>query len=139
MNTWIFYALGSAVSAGLVAIFGKIGISKVDSTLATTVRAIIMAVFLACVCIGFGKWNLVKTIDNKAFLYIALSGIAGAVSWLFYFFALKNGPTSAVAAIDKTSIVFVFVFATFFLADKFTWLKALGAVLVALGAIVMSL
>ena len=139
MQPWILYSLLSAISAGAVAIFGKIGISKVDSTLATTVRAIIMAIFLVSTCLALGKFNLIKTIDNKALLFITLSGIAGAISWIFYFLALKNGPTSAVSAIDKTSVVFVFIFAIFFLSEKFTWLKALGALLVALGAIAMSL
>lgn len=139
MQPWILYAILSAVSASLVAIFGKIGISKVDSTLATTVRAIIMAIFLVSASLALGKFNLIKTIDNKALLFITLSGIAGAISWIFYFMALKNGPTSAVSAIDKTSVVFVFVFAIIFLSEKFTWLKALGAVLVGVGAIVMAL
>lgn len=142
MQTWILYAIFSAVSAGLVAIFGKIGISKVDSTLATTVRAIIMALFLVGASLTLGKFSLIKTIDSKALLFITLSGIAGAVSWLFYFFSLKNAPNSAVtavAAIDKTSIVFVFIFASLFLAEKFTWLKVLGVSLVAIGALVMAL
>ena len=139
MQPWILYAILSAVSASFVAIFGKIGISKVDSTLATAVRAIIMAVFLVATCLSLGKFNLIKTIDNKALLFITLSGIAGAISWIFYFLALKNGPTSAVSAIDKTSVVFVFIFALLFLSEKFTWLKALGALLVGLGAIVMAI
>ena len=139
MQPWILYSLLSAFFAGLVAIFGKIGISKVDSTLATTVRAIIMVLFLVSASLSLGKFHLLKTIDNKALLFITLSGIVGAISWLFYFLALKNGPTTVVAAIDKTSIVFVFIFALLFLSEKFTWLKALGAFLVALGAVVMAL
>jgi transporter family protein len=139
MQPWIFYAILSAVFASFVAIFGKIGISKVDSTLATTVRAIIMAGFLLTASLALGKFNLIKTIDNKALLFIALSGIVGAISWIFYFIALKSGPTSAVSAIDKTSIVFVFIFAIIFLSEKFTWLKALGAILVGVGAVVMAL
>ena len=135
MQPWIFYAILSAVFAGFVAIFGKIGISQVDSTLATTVRAIIMAVFLVTVSLAIGKFNLIKTIDNRALLFIALSGIAGAISWIFYFLALKNGPASAVSAIDKTSIVFVFIFALILLSEKFSWLKFAGILLVALGAI----
>lgn len=139
MQPWILYAILSAVSASFVAIFGKIGISKVDSTLATTVRAIIMAIFLVTACLSLGKFNLIKTIDSKALLFITLSGIAGAISWIFYFSALKNGPASAVSAIDKTSVVFVFIFAFLFLSEKFTWLKALGALLVGVGAVVMAL
>ena len=43
MSTWILFALLSAVFAALVAILGKVGIKDVDSTLATTVRAVVMA------------------------------------------------------------------------------------------------
>ncbi|MFA6475776.1 MAG: EamA family transporter, partial [Patescibacteria group bacterium] len=46
MAGWIIYALLSAAFAGLVAIFGKVGMKDIDSTLATTVRSVIMAGFL---------------------------------------------------------------------------------------------
>jgi hypothetical protein len=39
---WFSYAVLSATLAGLVPIFGKVGVSGIDSTLATTVRAAIM-------------------------------------------------------------------------------------------------
>ena len=87
--SWIVYALLSAAFAALVAIFGKIGISKVDTTLATTVRAIVMALFFIIVALILNKEKLIGTIDRHAFLFILLSGLAGAVSWLFYFLALK--------------------------------------------------
>ncbi len=137
--SWIVYALLSAAFAALVAIFGKIGISKVDTTLATTVRAIIMALFFIIVALILNKEKLIGTIDRHAFLFILLSGLAGAVSWLFYFLALKNGPTSAVAAIDRTSVAIVFILAVLFLGEKFHLRSAAGAVLVVAGAILMSL
>jgi transporter family protein len=137
--TWIFLGLLSAISAGLVAIFGKIGVSNLDSTLATTVRAIIMALFLIIVSLILGKFQLIKTIDNKALLFIILAGIAGALSWLFYFLALKLGPASGVAALDRLSVVFVLIFSVLFLAEKLTLYKFLGALLITIGAILMIL
>ena len=71
---WIFYALMSALGAALVAIFGKIGISKVDSTLATTVRAIVMAGLLIIFALALNKEKLIGTIDRHALLFIVLSG-----------------------------------------------------------------
>lgn len=136
---WVTYAILSAVFASLVAILGKIGLKDVDSTLATTVRAIVMAVFLVAVSLSLSKFSLFETFSGKAFAFIALSGVAGAISWLFYFLALKTGPTSVVAAIDKTSIVLVFVLAVLFLGESFTWAKAIGAVLVGAGALLMVL
>lgn len=137
--SWIGFALLSAIGAALVAVFGKIGIKHVDTTLATTVRAVIMAVFLVVVAALLGKGKLLGTIDRHALVYIILSGVAGALSWIGYFMALRLGPTSAVAAIDRTSVVMVFILATVFLSEKFTWGHAAGALLVALGAILMSL
>lgn len=135
----LIYALISALFAALVAIFGKIGLKDVDSTLATTVRSLVMASFLCVVAISLGKGALIHTIDSKALTYIILSGIAGALSWLFYFFAIKNGQVAGVAAIDRTSIVFVFILAVLFLGESFTWMKAFGAVCIVAGAILMAL
>ena len=139
MPLWIIYALLSAAFAALVAIFGKIGIQNIDSTLATTIRAIVMAGFLIVVALSLGKLPLLNTIHSKALLFIILSGVAGAMSWLFYFIALKHGQVTGVAALDRLSVVFVLVFALLFLGQKFTWASAIGAALITVGAILMTL
>lgn len=136
---WIAYGLLSAVFAGAVAILGKIGLKNVDSTLATSLRSVVMAVFLVTVSLSLGKFSNISSIDNKALFFIVASGIAGALSWLFYFFALKLGPASGVSAIDRTSAVFVLVLAVLFLGESLTWMKALGAALIVGGAILMIL
>ncbi len=139
--TWIFYALLSAGFASLVAIFGKVGIQNVDSTLATTVRAFIMAAFLLLVSLSLGKFKdfSVASFTGKEWVFIALAGVAGALSWLFYFFALKNGPAGSVAAIDRTSTIFVVLLAAVFLGEVFGWKQGAGAVLIALGAYLVTL
>lgn len=136
---WILLAILSAFFASLVAVFGKIGINNIDSTLATTIRVLIMAGFLTLISTVAGKFRLIGTINSKALLFIVLSGIAGAISWLFYFLALKRGPVSSVAALDRLSVAFVLIIAVLFLHEGFTWKSSLGAVLVTLGAVLMSL
>ena len=136
---WIIYACLSALFASFVVIFGKIGLKDIDSTLATTVRSVVMALFLVVVSFSFGKFSLLESLNSKALTVIILPGIAGAISWLFYFLAIKLGPASAVAGIDKTSIVFVFILALIFLGESFTIYKALGALLIAGGALLMVL
>lgn len=137
--SWVVYAVFSAIAAAAVAILGKIGISKIDSTLATTVRAVIMTLFFILVSLVLHKERLLHTIDRHALLFIVLSGVAGAVSWWFYFLALKNGPASGVAALDRTSVAMVFILAIVFLGEKFQVRSAIGATLVVGGAILMSL
>lgn len=142
---WHLYALLSASFAALVAIFGKKGLGDLgtlDSTLATTVRAVIMALFLLAVSLSLGKFKLLSTIQSHALLFITLSGIAGALSWLFYFLAIQIAPADqvpAVAALDRLSVVFVLMFAVLFLGDKLTVYSALGAALLTSGAILMTI
>lgn len=139
MQPWIIYSLLSAIFAALVAILGKIGVQNIDSTLATTVRAFIMAGFLFLTVWFSGKLPLLGTIQSGPLLFIMLSGIAGAVSWLFYFLALKQGTATGVAALDRLSIVFVLIFSLLFLGQKLTWKAGIGAILMAVGAILMTL
>ncbi|MEK7639862.1 MAG: EamA family transporter [Patescibacteria group bacterium] len=136
---WITYALLSAVFAALVGIFGKVGIKGIDSTLATSVRAVVMAVFLVLVSLFLGKAKLLHTIENRVLLFIVLSGVSGAISWLFYFFALKTGPVSGVAALDRLSVVFVLILAALFLGEHLTWKTGLGGALITAGAVLMTL
>jgi len=138
ISSWIIYALLSAVCAALVAIFGKIGIGQIDTTLATAIRSVIMAIALVLATLSLGKFDLSK-IDNRAFFFIILSGLAGALSWFFYFGALKNGPATGVAALDRLSVIFVLLLAILFLGESLTWKTGLGALLVSLGAILLAL
>jgi transporter family protein len=137
MNLWMLYALLSAVCAALVAIFGKLGMAKVDPTLGATVRAIIMALFLVFVTALLNKYESLAGISPRAWLYIVLSGVAGAMSWLFYFIALKHGSAPGVAALDRLSVVFVLALSVALLHEKLTLQSSLGAVLIVAGAILM--
>ncbi|MEX1063911.1 MAG: EamA family transporter [Candidatus Paceibacterota bacterium] len=134
---WLIFALLSAIFAALVAIFGKIGIANLDTTLATTVRSFIMFVFLLVVSLSMGKLHLLNTIGSKPFKFIVLSGVAGALSWLFYFSALKFGLASRVASVDRLSVVFVVLLAALFLGEALTIKSVLGVILLTAGAVLM--
>ncbi len=135
--SWVLLALIGAIFAALVAIFGKIGLEGLDSTVATTVRAVIMAVFLVAVSLGLGKLSFEALPTGRPLLFITLSGIAGALSWLFMFSALKLGPAPGVSALDRTSVVFVLIFSLLFLGAQFSWKSLLGALMIAAGAMLM--
>jgi bacterial/archaeal transporter family protein len=138
---YLVYAFLSAITAALVAIFGKMGLKNLDSTLATTIRGIIMAVFLVIVSLFLKKFEgfSLTSLSNKDWLLIVLAGVCGALSWLFYFFALKIGLASRVAAIDRLSVVFVVVLAAVFLGESLGWKTAVGALLMVGGAIMITL
>ncbi len=140
-HLWLVFALLSAATAALVAIFGKIGLQGIDANTATAVRAVIMALFLIGVVVFQGHLKDIPAIiaDRKAITFIALSGVAGATSWLFYFLALKYGKVSQVAPVDKLSVVMATIIAVLFLGERVSLLGGAGIALIALGAILVAL
>lgn len=138
---WFVYALLSAIAAALVGIFGKLGLKSIDSNTATAVRSVIMTVFLFAVVAFQGNLGKVSTVfeDKKAFMYIALTGFAGATSWIFYFLALKYGKVSQVAPVDKLSVVIASIAAVLFLGEKISLMGGVGIGFIAIGVVLVAL
>lgn len=62
---WLAFAVLSALTAALVAIFGKVGLEGIDANTATMVRAGIMFLVLVLVVAFTGKAEHVQTILSK--------------------------------------------------------------------------
>ncbi|MDD5430652.1 MAG: EamA family transporter [Candidatus Pacebacteria bacterium] len=141
MNMWLIFAFLSSITAALVAIFGKIGLRGADPTLAATIRSIIMAIFLAVVSFSLNKFQdfSLKSFSSKDWILIILAGVASALSWLFYFLALKTGLATKVVAIDRLSLIFVIILASVFLGEQLGWKVIIGALLMIAGAITITL
>ncbi|NPE51382.1 EamA family transporter [Dickeya dadantii] len=141
MSSWLLYALLSALCAALVALFGKIGLQQLDANTATAIRAVIMALFLVGVVVAQGKTSMFGTVlaNHKAMVFIVLSGVAGALSWLFYFMALKSGTVAQVAPIDKLSVVFAVILAALLLGEKVSLLAGVGVAMISAGALLVAL
>ncbi len=95
--SWVFWACLSAVFAGLTAVLAKLGVSGIDSNLATAIRTAV--VLLLSWSIVF--WNGVpalSAVSSRCWLFLLLSGFATAASWLCYFRALQMGDASRVRA-----------------------------------------
>lgn len=141
MNSWLFYALLAAVSASFVTIFTKIGINNLSPSLATSVRSIIMAVFL--VGVSFFKGDLSNlsqlTTYKKDVLFLIFAGISGALSWLFLNIALKTGKTWQVAPIDKLSVVITVVVSILLFKESISIKGIIGVSLIAIGTIFVAL
>jgi transporter family protein len=60
--SWQFWALVAAVFAALTAIFAKVGISDIDSDLATFIRTCVIIVVLGALLTAMGKWRAPQTI-----------------------------------------------------------------------------
>jgi transporter family protein len=138
-SDWRVYALASALFAALTAVCGKLAVSDMNSDLATFLRTLVVLLLLAAVLWARQEWRRPDDLSLKALLFIALSGAATGLSWLCYYRALKLGPASRVAPIDKLSVVFVVLIAAAFLGERLTWKAGVGAALITLGAVLMAL
>ena len=49
--------------------------------------------------------SALRGVSGRSWSFLVFSGVATGLSWLFYFAALKFGPISGVAPIDKLSFV----------------------------------
>src|SRR5919107_380043 len=117
-RTWLPWALASAAFAALTAIFAKIGLEGVDSDFATLVRTAVIIVVLGAFVAATGKWRNPLLLPARSGTFLVLSALATGGSWVCYFRALKAGPASRVAPIDKLSVVLVAAFAVAFLGER---------------------
>lgn len=134
---WWIYALLSALFASLTAIFAKIGITGVNSNLATAIRTIIILLVAWGIVLARGEAKGIATLSKRNLIFLVISGIATGLSWIFYFKALQVGKVSQVAPVDKLSVALTIVLAVIFLGEALTIKTAIGAVLIVAGTIVL--
>ncbi len=138
-TSWQAFALGSAFFAGLTAIFGKLGVARLNSNLATFIRTLVILALISLILTWKGEWEAPKSLPARDATFLILSGIATGLSWLCYYRALQIAPASKVAPVDKLSVAFAVILAILFLGEPLTWQVAAGTCLVVAGAVVMTL
>lgn len=136
---YLLYAVGSAVFAAATSILAKVGISGVESNLATAIRTAVVLVMAWLIVIIKGKLPQLKTLDKKELGFIALSGLATGGSWLCYYYAIQNGVVSVVVPIDKMSLLPTVIFSYLVFKEKLSKKAALGLALMLAGTVVMAI
>jgi len=98
-----------------------------------------MMLLLLTACTIMDGWKKLPTIHTGAFIAIFLSGVAGAMSWLFYFKAIKLGTVSQATPIDKLSMPLAVVLAVIILGERPLWLNWCGVILIVIGTYLTSI
>lgn len=137
-NSWLYWALASAVFAAMTAIFAKMGLQGMDSDFATFIRTLVIVVALAMFLSYTNKWQNWATVSWQNGVFLILSGLATGASWVAYFKALQMGNASQVAPIDKLSVVLVTLFAVLFLGERPSGQEWLGIGLIAAGVLLLA-
>ena len=134
---YIVYAAASAVFAGLTAVLAKIGVKEMDSTLATAVRTVVVAVFAWLMAWITGAAQGLAGVSARTLVFLVLSGLATGASWLCFYRALQLGDMNRVVPIDKSSTVMTMLLALIFLGEGLTFGKAVCMAAIAAGTLLM--
>jgi transporter family protein len=134
---WKYYALLSALFAGLTAILAKLGLKGISGNVATAIRTTVVLFMAWGIVLAVGQWKELKIITKHNLLFLVLSGIATGLSWIFYFKALETGPVSKVAPIDKLSVAIAIGLSVLVLKESIDWKTIAGAGLIIAGTIVL--
>ena len=134
---WLGFALGSALFAGVTAVLAKVGLQRVDSTLATAVRTVVVLAFAWLVAAVSSELGGLHGLSGKTLLFLGLSGLATGASWLCYFKALQLGDVSRVAPVDKSSTVLSILLAFLFLRESVSAWQIVGVVGIGAGTLLM--
>ena len=134
---WFFLALASAVFAALTSILAKVGIEGVPSNLATAIRTLVVVVMAWGMVFITHQQGGIRTISQKSWIFLILSGFATGASWLCYYIALQVGDVSKVVPIDKLSVVITIVLAFVFLHEDITMKSVAGCILIGTGTMRM--
>ena len=138
-SVWMLYAVFAAVFAALTSILAKVGITGVESNLATAIRTCVVLIMAWIIVFVKGKHTQLKSLDKKELVFISLSGVATGASWLCYYYAIQKGVVSVVVPIDKMSILVAVVFSYFVFKEKLTLKALLGLLLMLSGTLLMAI
>ncbi len=134
---WSIYALLSALFASLTAIFVKLGVTNINSNLATAIRTVVILILVWSIVLVKGEAQGIFSLSRQTIFFLVVSGIATGLSWLFYFKAIQIGNVSQVAVVDKLSVGLTVILAGVFLGETMTIKTVIGAALVIAGSLVM--
>lgn len=136
---WLIFSLLSAFFASITSLLAKIGINNVDSNLATAIRTMIVLVIAWLIVFARKETKFIKNVTKKEFLFLVFSGLATGISWLCYYYAIKNGQVSVVVPIDKLSILVTILFSLIVFKEKFSLKSYLGVILITIGTLLMAI
>jgi transporter family protein len=138
LSDWQVYALGSALFAGLTAVFAKVGVIGLPSNTATLIRTAVIIIFLSVLVAIRREWVNPFLLSRKSLVFLGLSAVTTGISWICYFRALQIGKASLVAPVDKLSLLFAVLLSVLFLGERLSIYQWGGVLLMSLGALLVA-
>jgi transporter family protein len=138
MERWVVYAFISMFFAGFTSVIAKQGLSGISGELGLTIRTVFVFCFIllfAVIAVPVAEFS---SIQKTNLIWLGLSGVTTALSWVFYYKALKMGDVATVALIDKGSVLIAILLAWLILKEVITLRLIMGASLIVAGLLVIA-
>lgn len=133
MERWVFFAVLSMVFAGGTSVIAKKGLAGISGELGLAVRTVFVFGFVAMFASMFVKRSELQLLTAKNYWFLGLSGVTTALSWIFYYKALKLGDVATIAIIDKGSFIIAVLLGWLILGERITWRIAVGSAFILVG------
>jgi transporter family protein len=138
MERWILYAFISMFFAGFTSVIAKQGLVGISAELGLTIRTIFVFCFVTLFAMMAVTSSELSLLRKENFIWLGLSGVTTALSWIFYYKALKLGDVATVALIDKGSVIVAIFLAWLILKEIITLRIIIGACFMLLGLIIIT-
>lgn len=138
MEKWIIFAFISTIFAGFTSVIAKLGLNGISSELGLAVRTCFVFFFVIAFAFFAIPKNQIGTLTQNNLVWLAASGVTTAISWVFYYKALKLGEVSTVALIDKGSFIVAVFLAWLLLKEQITLRVVLGSAFILAGLLIVS-
>ena len=138
---WIFYALLSGSSAALLAIVVKLYLKHINALFMTLLFSLLTFIFLLIFDLYTNKVDckLVTSLNYKEWLALLAAAFLNGFAFICYMNALKCGRTGSVVALDRLGIIYVLILSAIFLQESFSIKAMIGAVVMIIGTILISI
>ena len=138
MEKWILYAIISMAFAGFTSVIAKLGLVGISGDLGLAVRTCFVFAFVLIFASIVVPLEQLRSLTWRNVMWLALSGVTTAGSWVFYYKAIKLGEVSTVALIDKASVVVALLLAWLLLGEALTPAKLIGGAMMLGGLLVIA-
>jgi bacterial/archaeal transporter family protein len=137
MQTWIVYAILSMIFAGLTSVLAKYGLQNISPDFGLGIRTTVIFVIITTINVIGSKYKEMANLTSIQLALLIASGITTTLSWIFYYRAMKDGPVSYVASIDKASILITLLLSFLLLKEPMTPKIIIGGALIFGGMLVL--
>lgn len=138
MERWVTYAFISMFFAGFTSVIAKQGLNGISAELGITLRTIFVFFFVLLFAAITVPASEIRSVQKMNYVWLGLSSFTTALSWIYYYKALKLGDVATVALIDKGSVVIAILLAWILLKEAMTFRLMVGATLIVMGLLIIA-